>query len=44
MSTFYINKEKPINEVKIASGKTETKQINLQFTRKDIGLLHNSAR
>ena len=36
-------KAKLKNNVKIASAKTETKQNNLLFTRKDIGPVHNKA-
>ena len=31
------------NEVKIASKKTEIKKINLNFTKKDVGQVHNKA-
>ena len=40
MSNFL---KKVIAKVKIASNKTETKQNNLYFTRKDMRPLHNKA-
>ena len=36
-------KTKLNNEVKTASDKTKTKQNNLLFTRRDMGLAHNRA-
>ena len=36
-------KTKLNNKVQIASDKSETKQNNLQFTRKDMGTVHNKA-
>ena len=41
--TLSVLKAKLNNKVNIASDKTEIKQNNLQFTRKDIGRVHNRA-
>ena len=40
MSPFF---KKIMNKVKKASDKTKNKQINLYFTRKDMGPLYNKA-
>ena len=42
MSIFL--RRKFFNKVKIASDQTKTKQNNLYYTRKDMGLLHNRAQ
>ena len=41
LCSFYKTKLK--NKVKIASDKTEAKQNNLSFTRKDMGPVHSKA-
>ena len=42
MSIFF--KKKPTNKLKILLNKSETKQNNLYFTRKDMGPLNEKAR